>query len=156
MNLSQKILKNFKKSFAMLLVFIMISSIFSGIELSYAYADDFNFASEENEEDFSEYGKGDITTSSDIINDTESLSNEEFEMQFATDADPDNDICLDGSAYYPAEVDNSTSRFFPQIRTQGGIGSCVCWAEVYYAFTYAYCKAVSWPAPPILSWCHPH
>ncbi len=36
----------------------------------------------------------------------------------------------------PAAVDNSESDYFPEIRSQGSIGSCTTWANVYYQFTY--------------------
>lgn len=38
----------------------------------------------------------------------------------------------------PSSVDNSTNGYFPQIDSQGGLGSCTCWAMVYYQFTYTY------------------
>lgn len=36
----------------------------------------------------------------------------------------------------PAAVDNSTLQYFPPIRSQGGQGSCTCWAACYYWNTY--------------------
>lgn len=36
----------------------------------------------------------------------------------------------------PSFVDNSTSIYFPEIGNQGSLGSCTCWAQVYYQFTY--------------------
>lgn len=36
----------------------------------------------------------------------------------------------------PAAVDNSTLPAFPPIRSQGGIGSCACWASAYYMGTH--------------------
>jgi len=36
----------------------------------------------------------------------------------------------------PAQVDNSPSQYFPPIRSQGGQGSCTCWAACYYYNTY--------------------
>ena len=40
------------------------------------------------------------------------------------------------SSALPAKVDNSQSRFFPEIGDQGQIGSCTSWAQTYYQFTY--------------------
>mgnify|MGYP001236400115 CR=1 FL=1 len=40
----------------------------------------------------------------------------------------------------PPKVDNSQTPWFPPIGDQGNIGSCVQWAEVYYASTYEFCK----------------
>ncbi len=36
----------------------------------------------------------------------------------------------------PDVVDNSTSKYFPPILSQGDQGSCVAWAQAYYQFTY--------------------
>lgn len=36
----------------------------------------------------------------------------------------------------PESVDNSESKYFPEIGNQGDQGACVCWAQVYYQFTY--------------------
>lgn len=36
----------------------------------------------------------------------------------------------------PESVDNSESIYFPEIGNQGDQGACVCWAQVYYQFTY--------------------
>lgn len=37
---------------------------------------------------------------------------------------------------YPCSVDNSTSEYFPEVRSQESIGSCTAWAQTYYQFTY--------------------
>ena len=40
----------------------------------------------------------------------------------------------------PESCDNSTGdngKYFPPIDSQGDIGSCVCWAQVYYQYSYA-------------------
>ncbi|MCR5609099.1 MAG: hypothetical protein K6G26_08560, partial [Lachnospiraceae bacterium] len=39
-------------------------------------------------------------------------------------------------------VDNSQSLYFPPIKTQGSVGSCCSFANVYYQFTYTYNKSV--------------
>jgi beta propeller repeat protein len=36
----------------------------------------------------------------------------------------------------PTAVDNSNLQYFPPIRSQGGQGSCTCWAACYYYDTY--------------------
>jgi C1A family cysteine protease/peroxiredoxin len=41
-----------------------------------------------------------------------------------------------GALGLPAAVDNSTLPSFPPIRSQGSIGSCVCWASAYYMGTH--------------------
>ena len=43
---------------------------------------------------------------------------------------------LRASASLPDSVDNSQSKYFPEIGNQGSIGSCTCWAQTYYQFTY--------------------
>lgn len=40
----------------------------------------------------------------------------------------------------PKSVDNSTSVYFPEIGDQGGLGSCLFWAQIYYQYTYEYNK----------------
>ena len=45
-------------------------------------------------------------------------------------------ILLNSSDSLPESVDNSESEYFPEIDSQGGAGSCVCWAQTYYQFTY--------------------
>ncbi len=41
----------------------------------------------------------------------------------------------------PDKVDNSQSPYFPAIGDQDSLGSCACFAGVYYQFTYTYNKA---------------
>ena len=43
---------------------------------------------------------------------------------------------------YVAEVDLSKSPYFPEVDSQGGIGSCCAWSNVYYQFTYEMNKAL--------------
>jgi hypothetical protein len=44
----------------------------------------------------------------------------------------------------PPSVDNSTLKYFPPIRSQGGTGSCAQWAYVYYALTHMTAMAREW------------
>ena len=46
------------------------------------------------------------------------------------------DIAQTSSQTVVKFVDNSTSKYFPKIGNQGGIGACVVFATVYYQFTY--------------------
>jgi len=41
-----------------------------------------------------------------------------------------------GESLLPSGVDNSATVYFPPIRSQGSLGSCVAWSTTYYAFTY--------------------
>lgn len=43
-------------------------------------------------------------------------------------------------------LDNSTAIWFPPIRSQGSIGSCVCWGITYYTLTYEVCRLKGWNA----------
>ena len=42
----------------------------------------------------------------------------------------------------PDKVDNSTSKYFPPIKSQGSQGSCVAWSLAYYQFTYEMNKSL--------------
>lgn len=42
----------------------------------------------------------------------------------------------------PDFVDNSTSKYFPPIKSQGSQGSCVAWSQAYYQFTYEMNKSL--------------
>ncbi len=44
----------------------------------------------------------------------------------------------------PGSVDNSLLDAFPEIRTQGSIGSCTNWAVTYYQLTYTVGRLVGW------------
>lgn len=48
------------------------------------------------------------------------------------------------SATYLNAVDNSELPAFPEIRTQGGIGSCVCFAVGYYQYTHELGLLANW------------
>ncbi len=43
----------------------------------------------------------------------------------------------------PASVDNSATIWFPPIRSQGSIGSCVAFSQGYYTFTYVVAQALN-------------
>lgn len=51
-------------------------------------------------------------------------------------ASPTVDSITTPPSLLPAAVDNSTSQYFPPIRSQGSLGSCVCFATTYYQATY--------------------
>ncbi len=74
------------------------------------------------------------------------ISTDEFEKIVNSDRSKANDVVPMAASAYPASVDNSESEYFPAIGDQDRVGSCVCWGEVYYAFTYANCKAKGIPA----------
>lgn len=51
-------------------------------------------------------------------------------------------INVNAQSDLPDFVDNSDSPYFPEIRSQGNLGSCVYFAETYYQFTYTMNKAM--------------
>lgn len=57
-------------------------------------------------------------------------------------------LLLNSSGTLPKSVDNSDSEYFPAIGNQGSIGSCVCWAQSYYQYTYTYNKAMNIKTTP--------
>ncbi len=53
-------------------------------------------------------------------------------------ASPDLEVGANNQVVLPSKVDNSQSKYFPEIGNQGSIGSCSCWAIGYYQLTYMY------------------
>ncbi len=118
---------NLRKRFLSIILSIaMVVSFFNVMDVS-TYA-----AEEKNEDSFHATGNL-IISDEDIANDKNAMSQEEFEAQF------DDEITAAGAL--PSAVDNSTSKYFPAVGNQLGIGSCGCWADVYYAYTYARSRA---------------
>ena len=68
------------------------------------------------------------------------------------------DIATTGASTLPSSVDNSNSEFFPKIGDQGGLGSCVVFANVYYQFTYTMNKQRNVPTTDdnifSVKWCY--
>ncbi len=52
------------------------------------------------------------------------------------------------AATLPSKVDNSDSEYFPEVDSQGSIGSCTAWALVYYQFTYEMNKSMGRKTTP--------
>ncbi|MGL5353655.1 MAG: carbohydrate-binding protein [Clostridium sp.] len=63
------------------------------------------------------------------INDAVEIG-EEFEL------DSSNAKSLQNNYTLPSTVDNSDSKYFPEIGDQGGLNSCASWATTYYNMTY--------------------
>lgn len=57
-------------------------------------------------------------------------------------------LILKTSSSLPESVDNSTSEYFPEIDTQGSLGSCVAWGQTYYQFTYEMNKSMGVKTTP--------
>ena len=131
--------KHMKRILSLILALIMTISVTNG-SFIVSNADE----NDTNQENYL-FATGDITTKEDIENDTEAMSPEEFRAQFEDELyDGEDELCTITS--YPSFVDNSTSKYFPAVGDQCSVGSCTCWAEVYYAFTFQNCKAKNVPA----------
>ncbi len=128
--------KSTKRILSLLLALIMTVSVTNGASIV-SNAEE-NETNQNGELYSSSYATGDTTTEEEVANDTNAMSSADFIAQFEDESAAD-----DG---YPTAVDNSTSVYFPAVGNQRSVGSCTCWAEVYYAFTYANCKAKNVPA----------
>lgn len=65
----------------------------------------------------------------------------------AVAAAPDGSTPADATtAVVPAAVDNSTTKYFPPIRSQGSLNSCAQFSAVYYTLTYMTAMACNWDA----------
>ncbi len=60
----------------------------------------------------------------------------------------EDDLRMKADNDLPDSVDNSDSKFFPEVKSQGSIGSCVAWAQTYYQFTYTMNKAMNIETTP--------
>ena len=126
-----------KKIISLLLAASIAGSVFNGLTLNVsAYDGTGDDNSTSNSEDL-ELGLGAEIPFADLHEtDIQSISRA---LKFSMDQSSDDNESIKGK--YPESVDLSDSDYFPQIRTQGTVGSCVCWAVVYYGFTYEYCRA---------------
>lgn len=134
-----------KRLLSLLLVITMMFSIMPG--MTYAAKADNTSTTENIEDNFEDYATGGLDEKAYTLEelyskDDDAVSNEELIDSIIEDNEDNNEAAyeLDGDTY-PSHVDNSTSKYFPKVDSQEYIGSCTCWAEVYYAFTYATCRA---------------
>ena len=79
---------------------------------------------------------GDRTTADDIDEDVTVVNSQDDYYSLFESSKANKDIATTGAPTLPSFVDNSTSKYFPAIGDQGGLGSCTFWAQVYYQFTY--------------------
>lgn len=88
------------------------------------------------EKEFSRYVTGGEEMENFVETDVDAISPEEFDEIVEQDTGDNikNDV-------YPSSVDLSKSKYFPPVDSQKSIGACVSWADIYYAFTFANCKA---------------
>ena len=154
-----------KKRFTSLL--LSTAMVSSGL-LGMTFTEKTNAAEQTTTDEFSQFATGDLTPANTsverlISNSEYAVAEEEFDEVIAddveeyqerlginndeTDSDDEANMDTDNTdadtdSDYPSSVDLSTSKYFPAIGNQKSIGSCVCFAEVYYAFTYERCKAL--------------
>lgn len=125
-----------KKIISLLLATSLAASVFNGLTLNVSAYDGGDDNSTSNSEDL-ELGLGAEIPFADLHEtDIQSISRA---LTYSMNQSYDDNESIKGK--YPESIDLSDSDYFPQIRTQGAVGSCVCWAIVYYGFTYEYCRA---------------
>ncbi|MBD5089011.1 MAG: hypothetical protein HDT30_09435 [Clostridiales bacterium] len=70
------------------------------------------------------------------------LTEEEKQWLEENQIQEEDDIHVPSRVTYLDSVDNSNSKYFPPIDTQGNVGSCTSWAMVYYQMTYMVNRAL--------------
>lgn len=146
-------MKKKRKAFGLFLAIVMLGtsldySSLAGFAKTTSAADESaNSASYQQEADV--ISNGMFTDSSDkehATGDSQELEQWQKNLQEHTNSDGVTDDGTDVSDIeqtLPAAVDNSTNenaKYFPQIGNQGNIGSCLYWANCYYAASYQYNK----------------
>lgn len=93
-------------------------------------------------EDFSEFGTGDLSLTTENPDNPTVISTVSDYLEVTADvANSKKDIAQTGASTLPYSVDNSQSPYFPEISSQGSLNSCVPFACSYYQFTYEVNKA---------------
>ena len=96
--------------------------------------------------DGQKFGTGDLGKSDDDNAPTISSENQYYSIvakEEGTTKAKAKAQALDGDSDLPSKVDNSQSKYFPPIKSQGRVGSCVAWAETYYQFSYTQNKKLN-------------
>ena len=96
--------------------------------------------------DGQKFGTGDLGKSDDDNAPTISSENQYYSIvakEEGTTKAKAKAQALDGDSDLPSKVDNSQSEYFPPIKSQGSVGSCVAWAETYYQFSYTQNKKLN-------------
>ena len=96
--------------------------------------------------DGQKFGTGDLGKSDDDNAPTISSENQYYSIvakEEGTTKAKAKAQALDGDSDLPSKVDNSQSKYFPPIKSQGSVGSCVAWAETYYQFSYTQNKKLN-------------
>lgn len=79
---------------------------------------------------------GDLSFANETPDDVKVISSAEDYYNIATANGADLKISASGAENLPSSADNSQNPYFPPVGSQGGLGSCVAWAQAYYQFTY--------------------
>ncbi len=108
------------KSCSIMLIITILASVFSIVTV--------------NAKDVELMPTGNLSDDSNFENVTVIESVDEY-MAYASENLPMAST-YDNANALPESVDNSQSPFFPEIDTQGDLGSCVSWGQTYYQFTY--------------------
>lgn len=91
----------------------------------------------EEDEEISFYGATGDTSFEESIDDSIEILNSPSDYYGVLNENDNNATKkLKAANSYPNSVDNSTSEYFPEVRSQESIGSCTAWAQTYYQFTY--------------------
>ena len=96
--------------------------------------------------DGQKFGTGDLGKSDDDNAPTISSENQYYSIvakEEGTTKAKAKAQALDGDSDLPSKTDNSQSKYFPPIKSQGSVGSCVAWAETYYQFSYTQNKKLN-------------
>lgn len=132
---TRKLLSTVLSATTLMSTLTLMPSNVAGVS-AYEESEDKLFSTVEDENGISFVGvTGDRTLEEELPEDVTFIEtiNDYYEL-----SDTKGKLLSDSSAAsaLPESVDNSQSEYFPEIGSQGSIGSCVAWAQSYYQFTY--------------------
>ena len=149
----RKLRKQTMRALSVLLCVLMTVSSFSVLtafatenKTNNTQATDVNKNSTVVDVDGQKFGTGDLGKSDDDNAPTISSENQYYSIvakEEGTTKAKAKAQALDGDSDLPSKVDNSQSKYFPPIKSQGRVGSCVAWAETYYQFSYTQNKKLN-------------
>ncbi len=138
---------NIKKLCAMMLILTMILSVFgtSAINAKETNENDIVCQSEQtftstSDKETAQYigvtGNEEIGTGGEPDSIKVISSLEDYNNLINKSGSSKKELAATSAQDIPDSVDNSQKKYFPEIGNQGSLGSCTCWAQVYYQFTY--------------------
>lgn len=148
--------KTLKRMCASILSVLMLAATISSTSAFAAQEDDSStqpavgnlFTAEENTDTVYSGATGDNTLNEENPSGSADIISSVDEYYNIIGDDNNGGLLKSSASSYPVNVDNSTSPYFPIIDSQGQIGSCTCWAETYYQFTYAMNKSMGRTTTP--------